>query len=380
MTDSPQVFRGQVLVPGGFQSARVHFDHSIQRIIPDQDAPKDAYLLPGFIDTHIHGGNGGDTMDGPEGVRLMARFHAPHGTTSFLPTTMTAQWPLVMAALNGVRAVMDGGGVTGGAEILGAHLEGPFISPERLGAQPPHAQLPTPEKLEQVLALDVVRAVTLAPELPGALEAARQFARAGVRVGVGHTAGSFEHTWAVLEAVRLEGGRSAGTHTFNAMSGLQGRSPGPLGALLTHPSPFLELIVDGFHLHPGSVHLAVNAAPGRAMLITDAIRAAGMLEGESELGGQRVTVKQGKPTLSNGSLAGSVLTMDRALRHAVQLGIPLEQAARMASTVPACSLGLTDRGEITLGLRADLVVLDAELAVEQVFIAGVPIKTEVYRE
>jgi len=225
--------------------------------------------------------------------------------------------------------------------------------------------------------LGAVRAVTLAPELPGALEAARQFARAGVRVGLGHTAGRFEDVWAVLEAVQLEGGRSAGTHTFNAMGRFEGRTPGPLGALLTHPSPFLELILDGFHLHPAAVHLAVNAAPERTMLITDAMRAAGLLEGESELGGQTVTVVGGKATLSGGSLAGSVLTMDRALRQAVQLGIPLEQAARMASTYPALSLALKDRGRIVPGLRADLVVINSELTVEQVFVAGVPIKMEV---
>ena len=319
-------------------------------------------------------------MDGPVGVRRMARFHALHGSTTLLPTTMTTPWPLVMAALSGVREVMQTGGVTGGADVLGAHLEGPFISPKRLGAQPPLATHPTPERVSQILALDVVRAVTLAPELPGALEAARQFARAGVRVGLGHTAGSYEHAWAVLEAVQLEGGRSAGTHIFNAMGGFEGRTPGPLGALLTHPCPFLELIVDGFHLHPASVHLAVNAAPERTMLITDAIRAAGLMDGESELGGQTVTVVGGKATLAGGSLAGSVLTMDRALRYAVQLGIPLEQAARMASTYPARSLGLTDRGQIVPGQRADLVVLSPELTVKQVFVAGVPLKPEVYCE
>ena len=380
MTQKDHSFRGQVLLPDGFKLASVQFGTQIQALEPDPDAPTDLYLLPGFIDTHVHGGGGFDAMDGPDGVRGMARFHAHHGTTSLLPTTLTAPWLEVMAALNGIGEVMRSGGVQGGADILGAHLEGPFISSERLGAQPPFSLLPTLERISELLALNVVRAVTLAPELAGAPLAALVFARAGVRVGLGHTAGSYEQAWSVLDALQLEEGRSAGTHTFNAMGGLEGRIPGPLGALLSHPAPFLELIVDGFHLHPGSVKLAIHAAPERVMLITDAMRAAGGLEGKSELGGQTVTVKGGKATLPDDTLAGSVLTMSEALRQTVKLGIPLERAARMASTVPARSLGLTDRGHIALGLRADLVVLDAQLEVRQVYCAGVPLLLEVPHE
>ena len=160
------------------------------------------------------------------------------------------------------------------------------------------------------------------------------------------------------------------------MGGVQGRSPGPLAALLSHPGPYLELIVDGHHLHPGAVRLALAAAPGRALLISDAMRATGLPDGPSELGGQAVTVRSGKATLEGGTLAGSVLTLDRALREVVALGVPLDQAARMASLVPAQSLGLTDRGQIQLGLRSDLVVLDAGLNVLQVYLAGEPVHKE----
>lgn len=362
-------FRGQVLLPEGFRPARVQFGQVIEQIEPDDAAPHDVYLVPGFIDTHIHGGGGGDTMDGPEGVRRLARLHARHGTTSLLPTTMTAPWPQVMAALRGVREVMTTG-VARGADILGAHLEGPFISPARLGAQPAHAILPVDGLLSEVLALDVVRAVTMAPELTGALHAARRFAGAGIRVGLGHTAGRYEDALAVLDTVRELMGRSAGTHTFNAMGGVQGRAPGPLAALLCHPDPFLELIIDGVHLHPGAVRLALVAAPERALLITDAMRATGMPDGPSELGGQAVTVRDGKATLADGTIAGSLLTMDRGVRRLVKLGVPLVQAAHMASSVPARSMGLLDRGQISPGLRADLVVLGAKLDVQQVYLAG----------
>ena len=213
VTPHPMIIRevrGQVLLSGGFQAARVHFGAEIVQIELDETAPRDRYLLPGFIDTHVHGGGGGDTMDGPEGVRRLARLHARHGTTSLLPTTLTAVWPAVLAALRGVREVMVLG-VPGGAAILGAHLEGPFISPQRLGAQPPQTLVPNEALIAEILALEVVRAVTLAPELPGALEAARHFARSGVRLGLGHTAGDFEAAWTVLDAVQAEGGRRGPT-------------------------------------------------------------------------------------------------------------------------------------------------------------------------
>ena len=364
--------RGQVFTPDGPRPARLSFGSLIESIEPDSSAPEEVYLLPGFIDTHVHGGMGGDTMDGPEGVSQLARAHARHGTTTLLPTTMTAPWPQVVSALRGVASVSTTG-VEGGADVIGAHLEGPFISPDRLGAQPPDACLPLPELVEEVLALRVVRAVTLAPELPGALEAAVRFMAAGVRVGLGHTTASFEQTWAVLEAVRENGGRTAGTHLFNAMGGLSGRQPGPVGALLTHPAAFLELITDGHHLHPASLALALMAAPERALLITDAIRATGLGDGSSELGGQQVTVRDGKATLRDGTLAGSVLTLDLALRNLLTLGYPLALISRLLSENPTRSLGLSDRGRLTEGLRADVVVLGADMKVRQVYVGGVPI-------
>ena len=366
---------GQVFTPGGPRPARLSFGSLIESIEPVSGAAQELYILPGFIDTHVHGGGGGDAMDGEAGVRQLARTHARHGTTTLLPTTMTAPWPQVVSALRGVAAVMATG-VQGGADVVGAHLEGPFISPDRLGAQPPNACLPLPELVAEVLALGVVRAVTLAPELPGALEAVRQFAAAGVRVGLGHTTASYEQTWTALETLRSLGGRSAGTHLFNAMGGLSGRQPGPVGALLTHPAASLELITDGHHLHPASLTLALMVAPERALLITDAIRATGLGDGQSELGGQPVTVSGGKATLQGGTLAGSVLTLDLALRNLLNLGYSLPLISRLLSENPARSLGLADRGRLEEGLRADLVVLGADMQVRQVYVGGVPILQE----
>jgi len=358
---------GQILTPRGFTSGSVHFDHVIRDVTPGP-AP-DRFVLPGFIDTHVHGGNGGDTMDGPDGVRCLARFHARHGTTSLLPTTMTAPWTDVLQALRGIADVRARG-VSGGADVLGAHLEGPFISPRRLGAQPPHALPPTPKRITEVLALNVVRVVTIAPEIDGALDAAASFARANVRVSVGHTAGTYEDTRALQDRVHAVGGTLGGTHLFNAMGSLQGRDPGPLGAILGCAHSFAEVILDLQHVHPGAFLAATAALRDRLTLVTDAIRATGLPEGESELGGQRVLVQEGRATLADGTLAGSVLTLDAALRNAVHAGVPLAQAASLLTANPARYLGLTDRGRVEAGLRADLVVLDANLNVAEVWLKG----------
>ncbi|WP_104992169.1 N-acetylglucosamine-6-phosphate deacetylase [Deinococcus sp. NW-56] len=368
-----RTLRGHLVLPGGVVPGEVRFGRYLEAVTPLEDAPGDLYILPGFIDTHVHGGGGGDTMDGPGGIAALARLHARHGTTTLLPTTITNPWEAVLAALRGVREVMEAGGVPGGADLPGAHLEGPFLSPGRLGAQPPHPRLPTPERVAEVLASGVVRAVTLAPELEGATRAALAFARAGVRVGVGHTRADAETVAALLHAVHAAGGRTAATHLYNAMGGIEGRLPGPAGALLADHHAFLEVILDGHHVHPTAFHLARRAAPGRVLLVSDAMRAAGLGEGESDLGGQRVTVRGGRATLPDGTLAGSVLTLDRALRHARAAGVPLPEASAMLSAVPAASLGLTDRGRLVPGLRSDLVVLDRALEVREVHVAGQPV-------
>ncbi len=360
---------GMLVLPGGVRAGRLKFGQRIEQL-QFEDAPAKRYLLPGFIDTHVHGGNGGDTMDGAQGVRTLARFHARHGTTTLLPTTMTNPWDRVMAALEAVRSVMAET-LPGSADIVGAHLEGPFISPQRLGAQPPQTLEPTPQRLAQVLNTGVVRAVTLAPEVPGALQAGLAFAAAGVRVGVGHTVADSETVQAFLGRVQAAGGRTCATHLFNAMGGVEGRVPGPAAALMTDPHAWLEVILDGVHVHPTSFRLACAAAPGRVMLITDAMRAAGLGDGESELGGQQVTVKGGRATLkAGGSIAGSVLTLDQALRNALKAGLALPQVSAMLSAAPAASLNLTDRGRLEAGLRADVVVLDEHFEIGAVYVAG----------
>lgn len=361
---------GRVVTPDGILSGTLHFDTHITSI--ESQAMNGPLILPGFVDTHVHGGGGGDTMDGADGVRTLARFHGQHGTTTLLPTTITNPWERIVSALQGVREVMQEQDPAI-PSIPGAHLEGPFISPKRLGAQPPFTLEPTPSRIDELLALDVVRVTTVAPEEPGVFAAAERFVQAGVRVSIGHTVASFEEVQQFAAAVRRAGGTLGFTHLYNAMGGLAGREPGIVGAALTRQEAFAELILDLHHVHEGSFRVAVAAKQGRLHLITDAIRACGLPEGKTELGGLDVVVKNGAARLSDGTLAGSVLTLDQALRNAVNAGLSVQEVSRMLSGNPASYLGLSDRGSLAEGMRADLVVLDDDLQVQEVFVAGRPI-------
>jgi N-acetylglucosamine-6-phosphate deacetylase len=362
------ILRGHIVTPSGVVAGALSGETRIAAIEPASGVP-DRFILPGFIDTHVHGGGGGDTMDGVAGIATLARFHLAHGTTTLLPTTITSPWPAVMDALRAVAEVQKTG-VPDGAAIAGAHLEGPFISPQRLGAQPPFAIAPLPHLIDAALATGAVRVVTLAAEIEGGLAAATRFAASGVRVSLGHSGADYATAHAALAAIREAGGVAGGTHLYNAMGGLEGRAPGLVGALLASDHAFAELILDLHHVHPGSF-LAAHAALGeRLLLITDAMRATGLGDCDSELGGQKVHISNGVARLATGGLAGSVLTMDAALRNALAQGIALPRAARLASGNAARYLDLTDRGALAPGLRADLVVLDTGLRVAEVWIAG----------
>ncbi len=358
---------GQLVTPQGVRTGALEFDTHITEITDASGAER--YILPGFIDTHVHGGGGGDTMDGAGGVRTLARFHVQHGTTTLYPATITNPWEKIIGALEGVKEVQREAD-RALPDLPGVHLEGPFISPYRLGAQPPLTLLPTPEHLDALLAPDVIRLVTLAPEIAGATEAARRFARAGVRVSVGHTVATYETVGTFAETVRNAGGTLGITHLYNAMGGLSGREPGIVGAALADREAYSELILDLHHVHPGSFLAALQAKPGRLHLMTDCIRAGGLGDGDTELGGQRVKVQNGAATLADGTIAGSTLTLGQALRNAVSLGVGLAQTSRMLSEIPARYMGLTDRGSLSEGKRADLVVLDSDLQVQAVYVAG----------
>ncbi len=366
---------GQVLTPRGFVPGVVSFNRTIHAISleagaePTADVPGSdprPRILPGFIDLHLHGGGGADVMDGADAAATVGRLHAQHGTTAWLATTMTAPAAEVEAALQGVAQVMRelaNGRHPGVADVLGVHLEGPFLSPNKLGAQPPDTCALDTQLVQSWSDVAKIRLITLAPEAAGDLSLVRALVTAGFRVQLGHSNASYEQALATLQA-----GATGFTHLFNAMSPLHHREPGLVGAALAHAT-HAEIIADLTHVHPGAIQVALRCVPG-LFCVSDATAATGMPDGAYQLGRQTVHKCLGAVRLADGTLAGSTLTLDQALRNLVQLGVPLGAAAQRCSTVPAGYLGLSDRGLIAPGLRADVVLLDADLRVQEVFIAG----------
>ena len=322
------------------------------------------WLLPGFVDLHMHGGGGHDLTTSPDALAQAVAFHRRHGTTRTLASLVTAPLADLERQLGWVADLADEDG-----PLVGAHLEGPYLSHLRCGAQNP-AHLRTPDGAEFAglvrAARGTLRSVTVAPELPGALDIVRDAVAAGAIAAIGHTDATYAQAQEAIAA-----GATLATHLFNGMRPVHHREPGPVGAALAADLA-CEIINDGVHVHPAITAL-VARTPGRLVLVTDAIDAAGMGDGDVELGGQRVRVRGGEARLvSSGSLAGSTLTMDAALRRAVQdCGIPVVEASRAASGTPARLLGLRHRfGAVEPGLAADLVVLDEALAVTGVLAGG----------
>ncbi len=353
----------RIITPAGTVAGEVVVsDGRIADVRPGAVGNEDAaWIVPGYIDGHVHGGGGAqfNTAD-PDEVATAVAFHARHGTTALLATTVAAPASELEAAL----------GAIGRAGILGAHLEGPFISRERPGAMDPDTFIaPDRHLLERLLSAGGVRMVTLAPELPGALELVRMLARAGVVASLGHSDATYAEARAAVQA----GARSV-THLFNAMRPLHHREPGILGAGLDLTALGCELICDGVHVAPAALRVAARAkGPGGVRLVTDAMEAAGLSDGSYRLGGASVRVSGGRAVIAGtDTIAGSTLTMDAAVRGAVRLmGVPVEEAVAMASAAPARLLGVADRkGAIAPGMDADLVLLDEDLCVRGTLIGG----------
>jgi N-acetylglucosamine-6-phosphate deacetylase len=324
-------------------------------------------VVPGFIDLHVHGGGGRDIMEGGDAADRVAQCHAAHGTTALLATTMTAPTAELKAAFEDLRAAC-GRRTPHGARVLGVHLEGPYINPGKLGAQPDFTRPVSIEELAHLDSIAPIRLITLAPEVAGNMDQIRALSDAGYAVQLGHTLGSYE------EAVQaLTHGARGFTHLFNAMTGLHHRAPGMVGAALAH-ARYAEIIPDLLHVHPGAVRVALRAIPG-LYCVTDSTAATGMPDGEYRLGRQTVTKCLGGVRLADGTLAGSTLAMDQALRNLVDvLGLGLDEASMRLATHAADYLGLADRGRLAPGAWADVVVLDRDLRLQDVFVEGVSIE------
>jgi N-acetylglucosamine-6-phosphate deacetylase len=361
---------GRAITPRGVLSnccVEIHKDRIVGVTSGRPDAPtvvdlEGAWLLPGFIDMHVHGGGGHDVAQSRDDMASSVEFHRTHGTTRSLISLVTAPVAELCEQLGWIADLV-------GPQVAGAHLEGPFLAHARCGAQNPASLLiPDIHTLRKLLTAGrgQLRSITIAPELPGALDLIAASVRAGVIAALGHSDATYAQAMAGFAA-----GATLATHVFNGMGPLHHREPGVVGAALDSGLA-CEVINDGAHVHAAIIRL-IASDPKRLVLVTDAIDAAGAGDGDYVLGGQAVRVVDGHARLkSTGALAGSTLTMDDAVRRSViECGLPIEVAAEAASSNPARVLGMSDRcGAIAPGLEADLVVLDDALRVVRVMKGG----------
>jgi N-acetylglucosamine-6-phosphate deacetylase len=332
-------------------------------------------VAPGFVDVHIHGAGGHDVMEGTrEALEIIAATVATHGTTSLVATTVTASDKETRDSVAGIAHFILNASQYAtrelSAEILGIHFEGPFISPARRGVHPAKWIVPpSRELLAQLLgeARGTAQILTLAPELPGALDLISSARQAGLVVSLGHTDATYEQAQAAIDA-----GASHAAHVFNAMRPFSHRGTGVIGAVLTSPKVSAELIADGVHVDEAAMRMLVELkTPERVILVSDGISATGMPDGKYQLGMFEVKVSGGVARNAEGKLAGSTLTLDCALRNMVALGVPLPSALRMVTANPARQIGLgTRKGILAPGADADLVFLDDKLEVSGVMTRG----------
>ena len=362
---------GNILTPAGFVQGSIAFtpegriDHIHGKSISEEAAraSREPLVLPGFIDLHVHGAGGRDIMEGGDAAVRISQVHAQHGTTSMLATTMTAPMEDLVSAMQGLTGICQQR-APGGARVLGVHLEGPYINDGKLGAQPDFARPVQTDELKQLNALAPIRVITMAPEVPGNMDLIESLCSAGYRVQIGHSLGTYDEG---LQAL-AKGARSF-THLFNAMTGLHHREPGMVGAALAH-AQYAEFIPDLIHVHPGAIRVALRAIPC-LYCVTDSTAATGMPDGEYRLGSHQVFKCLGGVRLADGTLAGSTLTLDQALRNLVDtLGLSILDASKRVSTHAADYLGVVERGRLAVDAWADVVVVDRDLTLQSIYIEG----------
>lgn len=357
---------GNVLINNSFVEAKIEFNERIHSItIIGDENPNLFKIIPGFVDLHVHGGGGADVMEVPgtfSSLSTIAKTHARFGTTSFLATTMTAPYIELEKAFHGMKnnyAHRE----KNEARVLGVHLEGPFISSQKLGAQPDFVRAATLKEIESLNKLVPIKTITLAPEIFEHMNIISDLVAMNIMVQIGHTNGSYDDG---VRALKL--GAKSFTHLFNAMSSFHHREPGMVGAALAH-AQHAELIPDLLHVHPGAIKAALRSIPN-LYFVTDATSATGMPDGDYKLGSNIVHKCLGGVRLKDGTLAGSSLTMDQALRNLVNIGLDLAEASKRLSQIPAELIGASERGVIKENNYSDILVLNSDLTLKEIYIEG----------
>lgn len=372
------ITNGKIVLPEAVTTGKVlAFDAESGKIAGVVDAApagadvidaKGGYVAPGLVDIHIHGYLGEDTCDAlPEGIKKMAYGVAKNGVTSFLPTTMTVAKAEIEAALNAVRSLKEESKSWDGAEIIGVHAEGPFINPSKKGAQAEENIL-TPDADFILENADIITSVTLAPEMDKDHACIKKLAADGrVLVSMGHTDATFD------EAMKAaKDGVNHATHLFNAMSALAHRNPGVVGAALASDNVSVEVIADTFHINPGLYTIIAKAKGDKMVLITDCTRAGGMPDGEYTLGGQPIFLKGIECRLADGTIAGSVLKLNNAVKNVLaHTTLSVNEVFKMASLNPATAIGVADRiGSLEEGKDADIIIVDSDINVQRTIKKG----------
>ncbi len=370
------IVNGKIILPDGiFENQVLSYDQKIVGITDIKSIPADAeiidakggYVAPGLVDIHIHGYLGEDTSDGKaEGIRKMANGIMKNGVTSWCPTTMTVSMDEINTALDVVRSLKAESKDWDGAEILGVNLEGPFINPKKKGAQA-EDHIKAPDAKFVIDNADIISVATMAPEMEGGCEAITEIReKCDVKVSVGHTDASFEETLAGIDA-----GATHITHLFNAQTALHHRNPGVVGAALLKDVS-TELICDTFHVHKGLFELIAKIKGDKLVLITDCTRAGGMPDGEYTLGGQKIIVNGIECLLEDGTIAGSVLKLNNAVKNVRDnTDMPLWKVVAAASLNPAKAIGVDDRkGSLEAGKDADIIITDDDFNIVKTIIGG----------
>lgn len=361
---STKHIQGTILSNGEWIRGEMIYDEKIISITgesvsaPDNSAP---IIIPGFIDLHVHGAGGADVMDAQNSFEKISRTLAKHGTTSLLATTMTAEKKEIEKAIHDLKPYYHTRSLKS-SRLLGIHLEGPFINEHKKGAHPEKMREATKSEILHLNSLVPIKIITIAPEIFHHLDLIQELQNL-FTFQIGHTNATYEQTKSALNH-----GAKSFTHLFNAMSALHHREPGAVGAALLH-AEFAELIPDLLHVHPAAIHLALKNIP-KLYFVSDATAATGMPDGEYQLGSQRVEKCMGGVRLKDGTLAGSSLTMDVALRNLVSIGIDLKDVSYRLSGVPAKLIKAEDRGDLIKDHFADFIILDHNLHIHSVCIEG----------